>query len=126
VLGLAFYFAADAISTGAVSLPPEWRASLIADFLYNLGVVLWTSVVLAFLLEIVVDYQRRRWQRYVKLIERVTTSSATTEVSADDGDEVDVEATLELVLKKLKALDTLGAELAEVKAQLAAALTAKS
>src|SRR5512143_269229 len=69
ILGLIIYFVADGIRMGFIASPLGLRVDLTSYFLYNLGVVLWSSVVLVFFLEVVVEYQKRRWQRYVELIE---------------------------------------------------------
>lgn len=117
IFGLIVYFAADGISTGALVLPAGWRVDLIADFLYNLGVVLWTSVVLVFFMEVVVDYQRRRWQRYVQLIER-TLKIQGVPIETEAAPELDWSAKLNVVIERLAALDRLQAEVAELKARL--------
>jgi hypothetical protein len=58
--GLIAHVTASLISRAGVVGAP-----LLADLLYNLGSTLWTSVVLVFLLEVMVDRRRRFAQRYV-------------------------------------------------------------
>lgn len=69
VLGIVFYLLADAINTGTIVLPDGWRADLIGDFLYNLGLILWTSVVISLFLEVGVEYSHRRAEQYVEDVE---------------------------------------------------------
>ena len=71
LLGLVVYWLSFVVSSGALSLPAFLPLELTADFLYNLGIVLWTSVVLVFMLEVMVDVQRRQAGKYLALVQRV-------------------------------------------------------
>ncbi len=118
VLGLIIYFVSDGIQAGAIALPADWRASLIADFLYNLGVVLWTSVVLVFFLEVVVEYQRKRWQRYVQLIEHVLKEQGQAVTTAGEEIDDDIATRLDAIMNKLSGLEVLQSDVAALKAKL--------
>ena len=119
IVGLIAYFLADAMSTQTLLLPAGWRADLIADLLYNLGVTLWTSVVLVLFLEIVVEYQRKRWQRYIRLVERVLRDQGQ-EVPVEASNKADSEVMVRLneIMNRLAIIDSLHAEVADLKAKL--------
>jgi hypothetical protein len=66
LLGLGVNLVGFAIGTGSLGLPAGWPAELIADLLVNVGVVLWTSVILVLFLEILPTWQQRQaraWSR---------------------------------------------------------------
>lgn len=71
LLGLAIYALSFVVGNGTLSLPTFLPVEPTADFLYNLGIVLWTSVVLVFMLEVMVDVQRRQANKYLVLVQRV-------------------------------------------------------
>jgi len=126
VIGLVLYLLSDSIATGAIILPTSWRADLIADVLYNLGSVLWTSVVLVLFLEVIVEYQRRRWQRYLRLVEQALKGEQSNRSSTDE--QTDAAASsilgkLDAILGKLDTIDQLQAEVAALKAEMAARRT---
>ena len=119
VLGLVAYFLADALSIQTISLPAGWRADLIADLLYNLGVTLWTSVILVLFLEVVVEHQRKRWQRYTRLVERVLRDQGQ-DIPIEPSNNADNEVVVRLneIMSRLAVIDSLQAELADLKAKL--------
>jgi hypothetical protein len=75
-LGLALYFLGYAIATGGIAMPPGWRDDLVADLMTELGVTLWTSVILVLFLEVIVEIQRKRWQRYARTVEHALQQQA--------------------------------------------------
>ena len=119
VLGIIFYLLADAINTGAIVLPNGWRAELIGDFLYNLGVILWTSVVISLFLEVGVAYSHSRAQRYMAEVE---TALRMLGYDVPDEPAVEDESELAALTKKLDvvvgAVSQLQAEIAVLKAHL--------
>lgn len=118
ILGLIIYFVADGISTGLIATPAGLRVNLITDFLHNLGVVLWSSVVLVFFLEVVVEFQKKRWQRYVELIEQVLNEPGHVATPNTDDSEADITAQLAAIQNRLSNLDQLQADVAALKAML--------
>ena len=111
VLGFVFYFIADGINIGSITLPVGWRTDLVYDLTYNLGTWLWASVITVFLLEVWVDYNRRRTERYLHLIERITGQPTAPQTD---------EAKLDAVLTRLDSIDHLQAEIAALKAEMQA------
>lgn len=106
-LGLILYLLSFAMTGKVINLPPGWFAKILPDFLYNLGIILWTSVILVLFLEVAVDIQRKRWRRYIKLIEKVSAEQ-DMEIPAESPmpeEEVDVESRMEAVLARLEALE---------------------
>ena len=118
ILGLIIYFVADGISVGAIAVPSGWRINLLADLLHNLGVVLWSSVVLVFFLEVVVEFQKKRWQRYVQLIEHVLNEQGQAAAQDTDPSEGDITAQLAALQARLTSLDQLQADVTAFKAML--------
>jgi hypothetical protein len=106
ILGLVIYVAGDQITTGVIPLPAGWRADFVGDFLYNVGLVLWTSVVVVFLLEVAVDLQKRTNARYLKKLEQALGVRETALEPA--------------------TVDSLAAQLAAMQADLAAVKAAVS
>ena len=119
-LGLALYFLEYAISTGGIAFPPGWRDDLIANLLTELGVTLWTSVILVFFLEVIVEIQRKRWQRYARTVEHALQQQANL-VSIDlesDSEPEPILARLDEVLERLAGLDSIRADVNTLKARL--------
>jgi hypothetical protein len=121
-VGLALYAIAQLISNGVLTGSP-----VVADFLYNLGITLWTSVVLAFLLEVLVDRQRRFTERYLLLVREALRQRGESALQAEaEPDEVETAANgatlaqqkLDAVLEKLKAMDDLKSEVAALRSKL--------
>jgi hypothetical protein len=106
LLGLAVHVLGFAFATGALDLPAGWPTDLVADLLANLGIALWTSVVLVLFLEIMPDWQRRRAETWARaalaaLRDRGDVPASAAEVEPNDP----VEAKLDLVLERLTALE---------------------
>jgi hypothetical protein len=118
ILGLIIYFVADGISLGLIATPAGLRADLMADFLHNLGVVLWSSVVLVFCLEVVVEFQKKRWQRYVELIEHVLNEQGHVATPNTDDSEANIASQLAAIQNRLSSLDQLQADVTALKAML--------
>lgn len=108
-IGIVLYAVAQLIMNGTVAGSP-----VLADFLYNLGITLWTSVVLAFLLEVLVDRQRRFTERYIRLVQEAMRRKGEPVPEIETKDEPDDEsANQQLVL-----LTELKSELAALRAQI--------
>jgi hypothetical protein len=106
LLGLVLYLVGFGLGSGGLGLPEGWPTDLLADLLRSLGVVLWTSVILAVFLEILPRWQQRQaqaWSRaaLVALRDRGDVPAAVVEAVADP-----VEAKLDQVLARLTALET--------------------
>ena len=119
ILGLALYFLGYAVSTGGIAMPPGWRDDLIANLLTELGVTLWTSVILVLFLEVIVEVQRKRWQRYARIVEhalRQQASQVSTDLESDAEPEAII-ARLDEVIERLAGLDSLRADVNVLKAR---------
>jgi len=119
VLGLALYLLGYVISIGGIAMPPGWRDDLIANLLTELGVTLWTSVILVLFLEVIVEIQRKRWQRYARTVEHALQQQAS-QVSSDldsDAEPEAIIARLDEVIERLAGLDSLRADVNVLKAR---------
>lgn len=108
-LGVIVYLLGVLIAEGIIGLPEGWGANLLADFLYNLGIALWTSVIIVFFLEVIVEYQQRRWQQYLIAVEQALEQLGEKLPAGEE------EAADPLAAR----LEAIQAELAEIKARLA-------
>lgn len=115
ILGLVIYLVAVSISTQVIQLPENWRGDFIADLLYNLGITLWTSVILVLFLEVTVEYQRRRWQRYIQLVERVLKQQGYPVDDLSDPVNDNILVRLDEIARRLAAIESLQAEIREQK-----------
>jgi hypothetical protein len=119
-LGLALYLLSVAMSNNVIKLPSGRPTDILADLLYNLGIVLWTSVILVFFLQVVVDLQRKRWQRYVRQVEQalqfqgleVPAEKTSTEEAGNLAEKLD------LILGRLEEIERLRFEVEQLKARL--------
>jgi hypothetical protein len=105
LLGLMLYLVGFGLGSGGLGLPDGWPTDLLADLLVSLGVVLWTSVILAVFLEILPRWQQRQaqaWSRaaLIALRDRGDVPAAVVEAVADP-----VEAKLDQVLERMAALE---------------------
>lgn len=120
ILGLALYILGFAISTGGISLPFGWQDDLIADLMTELGVTLWTSVILVFFLEVLVELQRKRWQRYARIVEHALQQPADKiSTSAETSSEPEIIlARLDELIERMARLENLPAEVSAIKTSL--------
>lgn len=119
-LGLALYFIGYAISSGGVTMPPGWRDDLIAGLLAELGVTLWTSVILVLFLEVIVEIQRKRWQRYARMVEHALQQPVSldfTDPESEVGPDA-ILARLDDMIERLASLDGLRADVNAIKARM--------
>ena len=91
----------------ALRLPSGWPTELIGDLLANLGVVLWTSVILVLFIEVVPNWQQRRaqtWARGALSALRERGGEAAQAVAAEDV--VDpTDARLDAILARLESIE---------------------
>ena len=107
VIGLVAYLVGFMLGSGALALPGAWPTALIADFLANVGVVLWTSVILVVFIEIVPNWQQRRaqaWARGALVALRERGGAAAEAVTAEDLADP-AEAKLDAVLARLERIE---------------------
>jgi hypothetical protein len=120
IVGIVFYLLADGLNTGAIPLPEGWRTDLIADFIYNFGLILWTSVILALFLEVGVEYSRKRAQQYYAralhtLQQGVSLPNEVADEEVDLPD--DISAKLDAIMAKLAVIDHLQADVTALKTE---------
>jgi hypothetical protein len=116
LLGLAVNLIGFSLASGALALPGGWPTELVADLLVNVGVVLWTSVVLVVFLEILPTRQQRQartWARSALVALRQRGDELPAEVleaadePAEDADAVrEVGAKLDAILARLDAIES--------------------
>jgi hypothetical protein len=116
LLGLAVNLIGFSLASGALALPGGWPTDLVADLLVNVGVVLWTSVVLVVFLEILPTRQQRQaraWARSALVALRQRGDELPPEVleaadePAEDSDAVrEVGAKLDAILARLDAIES--------------------
>jgi hypothetical protein len=117
LLGLAVNLIGFSLASGALALPSGWPTDLVADLLVNVGVVLWTSVVLVVFLEILPTRQQRlarAWARSALVALRQRGDELPPEVleAADEPVEAgadavgEVGAKLDAILARLDAIET--------------------
>lgn len=125
-LGLVLTVLGDQITVGVIPLPAGWRVDFVGGILYELGLILWTSVVVVFLLEIFVEQQQRRNRDYLRQLEAQLGESVTPDEPAADEETLahqieSLNARLDAILAeldRLKTLDELRGEVASLKAAL--------
>jgi hypothetical protein len=108
LIGLVVYLVGFALGSGSLELPNGWPSDLIADLLANLGVVLWTSVILVLFLEILPNWQQRRaqaWARGALIALRERGDEAALALPAEDMADP-VAAKLDAILARLGDLET--------------------
>jgi hypothetical protein len=66
LIGLVVNLIGFGLGSGVLALPTGWPSELIADLLVNVGVVLWTSVVLVVFLEILPTRQQRQARAWAR------------------------------------------------------------
>jgi hypothetical protein len=108
VLGLLLYAISQLIDAGVLAGSP-----VLADFLYNLGITLWTSVVLVFLLEVLVERQRGFTERYLRLVQEALRRQDEAVPEGDGSDTPD-----DPVRQQVQLLIELRAEVAALRARL--------
>lgn len=107
VIGLVAYLTGFALGGDALQLPAGWPTDLIADLLANLGVVLWTSVILVVFIEVVPNWQQRRaqaWARGALSALRERGGAAAQAVVAEDLADPTV-ARLDAILARLESIE---------------------
>jgi hypothetical protein len=111
-LGLVVHIAGYGIGTRAIPMPDWLPADLASTLVSNLGIVLWTSVILVVFLEILPARTRRRAARSMSLAATALRDEgrAVPRELEDIGDPDDDEAhrtdrTLEAVLERLAAIE---------------------
>ena len=102
VLGLVVYVVGDQIKIGVIGLPTGWRPDFVGVFLSDVGIALFTSVLVVWLLEVMVDMRKRVNQRYARKIEQ--TLGVADSVTPDE--------------RLLQAIEELKAEVAALKTAL--------
>jgi hypothetical protein len=100
-LGILAYVLSFALAGGWLPWPAWLWPEFSSDLLYNLGITLWTSVVLAFLLEVIVDWQQRRAARYVALVRRALEQEGAPLLDGVEDDEEETAARLDSLERKL-------------------------
>ena len=107
VIGVVVYLIGFALGSEAVRLPAGWPRELIADLLTNLGVVLWTSVILVLFIQVVPNWQQRRaqaWARGALSALKERGGEAAEAVAAEDlADPTD--ARLDAILARLESIE---------------------
>jgi hypothetical protein len=118
ILGFIVHLVGYLIGTGVLGLP-EWApADLVSTLVSNLGIVLWTSVVLVVFLEILPAQTRRRARRAMALaaaalrdrgeevpVDLLDAEDAPPAAAAASGVGSDRDRTLEAVLDRLTAIE---------------------
>lgn len=112
-LGLAVHLVGYMVGTGAIGLPDWAPPDLVATLVSNLGIVLWTSVVLVVFLEILPNRTHRKARRAMARAADVLRDRGEAvpaelleadEPSATDG-EAHRDRTLEAVLDRLTSIE---------------------
>jgi hypothetical protein len=117
-LGLVVHVVGFAIGSGAISLPGGIPIDLAATLISNLGIVLWTSVVLVVFLDTLPARARRRATRSMALAAKtlgerglpVPEELADVAPSGVEPRTTDEDQTLRAVLERLTAIERLLAE----------------
>jgi hypothetical protein len=112
-LGLVVHVLGYSIGNGTFSLPEWVPVDLASTLVSNLGIVLWTSVVLVVFLEILPARTRRRAARSMALAaqslrdrgERVPAELADAEEMTTDTGRTDQDRTLDAVLDRLTSIE---------------------
>ena len=111
VVGLALNLVGYGIGSGAISTPGWLPGDLTSQLVSDLGVILWTSVILVLFIEIIPERSRRRAARYLAgardaLREQgrpIPTELLQVDL-AEPGGSVQA-ATLEAVLEQVRAIE---------------------
>jgi hypothetical protein len=114
-LGLAVHLVGFAIETGAVQLPGGIPIDLTATLVSNLGIVLWTSVVLVVFLDTLPARARRRATTSMALAAKtledrglpVPEELADVAATGVESSTTDADQTLQAVLDRLTAIERL-------------------
>jgi hypothetical protein len=114
-LGLVVHLVGYGIGNGAISLPDWAPADLVSTLVSNLGIVLWTSVILVIFLEVLPARTRRRATRSMALAAQTLREQGRPVPSdlaaADEADVVNApsgrDPTLELMLERLTSIERL-------------------
>jgi len=105
-----------AIGDGTITLPAGWRTVLIQDFVNNLGIVLWTSVILTVFLDVFVDEAEKQSVARLKALEKALTAQGYRLEPVEIKDEAAVTAAkLDALMAKVDALQAEVAALREGK-----------
>ncbi len=116
-LGLLVHLVGYAIGTGGIKVPAWAPADLLATLVSNLGIVLWTSVILVVFLEVLPARARRRATHSMALAASrlreaglsVPAELADAQRGADDGRR-DRDQTLDSILERLASIERLLAD----------------
>ena len=112
-LGLVVHVVGYAIGTKAVELPPWLPADLVATLVSNLGIVLWTSVVLVVFLDTLPARARRRATHSMALAARqledrglpVPDELADVRADLDRARPTEADPTAAAILERLDAIE---------------------
>jgi hypothetical protein len=107
-LGLVSHVVGFAIASNEVALQAGWPEDLLAELLISLGIALWTSVVIVFLLEVVPDWQSRQAARWSQAaLAELQARGRALEVDVPPVDDDEIGTKLDAVLDRLTALEAL-------------------
>ena len=112
-LGLAVHVLGFAVGEGWVAIPDLLPIDLTSTLISNLGIVLWTSVVLVVFLDVLPDRARRNAERSMAIAaETLREKGQPVPWQLQDADDVGSrhEATLAAVLERLDRIERLIAE----------------
>lgn len=104
-LGLVVHLAGYALGAGGIRLPAGWPVELVADLLGNLGIVLWTSVVLVVFLQVIPRRGQRNAERYARAAIEALRARGE-DVPAVIGDADPVQSKLDAILARLTAVES--------------------
>ena len=104
LFGLVLYLTAYGIGDGTVVMPKGWHAALIRDFLNNLGIVLWTSVILTVFLDVYVDEVEKQSVARLKALQKALASQGHQMEPIEIKDDAATAEKLDSLLAKIDAL----------------------
>jgi hypothetical protein len=112
-LGLLVHLVGYLVGAGAIGLPAWAPSDLVATLVSNLGIVLWTSVVLVVFLEVLPNRTHRRARRAMALAaatlrdrgEAVPAELLEADEPSATDDRADRDRTLEAVLDRLTSIE---------------------
>lgn len=108
IAGLAVHVLGFALASEALALPGGWPSELIADLLANLGIALWTSVIIVLFVDALPAWNRRRAQSWARraLAALQERGDAVAQLIPDDADADAVGAKLDAILARLGAIES--------------------